>query len=134
MSDRKLSTKNWKELPIDKWTVTTFHEYLIYKNKEKYGAIYVPFGQGPISQRWVVEKGQIKQAYEKYGKEVILKYIDKCFETHRYNPKFPVMSFGFCWAYKRNELSIANTEVKKAEERAEMAERSDSTQIDEEWF
>lgn len=124
------STKDWRNLPLDKWNVTTFHVYLTDRNREEYDVTYVPFGQGPISKRWVQEKGQLKQAIQKYGNDVVKLYIDKCFVNHKYNAQFPVLSFGFCWTYMRNELAQAEVEAKTVSENTDIP----TTTIDESWF
>ena len=108
----KIDSKDWRNLTLDKWNVSTFHAYLIDRNLEEYGATYLPFGQGPISKRWAQEKGQLKLACQKYGNNVIKLYIDKCFANHKYNPRFPVLSFGFMYSYMRNELAASEVESK----------------------
>lgn len=126
----KISTKNWRELPIEKWNTTSFHAYLIDRNLEAYGATYVPFGHGPISRRWVQEKGQIKQAIQKHGNDVVKLYIDKCFVNHKFNPQFPVLSFGFMYTYMRNELASAEVEARNVSENTDVPTET----IDESWF
>lgn len=128
----KPRANDWQARAIEEWNVTTFHAYLADRNYEEYGTEYVPFGKGPVSRRWSTEKGQLKQAINKYGNEVVLAFIDKCFETHKFNPKFPSLSFGFMWAYKRNELQRAQLELRKKKDREEAIQKE--TEVDEDWF
>lgn len=132
----KISTKDWRKLPVKDWNVTTFHAFLIDKNKEEYGVDYVPFGKGPISKRWTTEKGQLKQAITKYGNEVVLSFINEAFENHRFNPDFPTLSFGFMYAYMRNDLQRAQVDYLKRVERAKAIEEAESQaeDIEEDWF
>lgn len=129
----KISTKDWRNLPLEKWNVTTFHAYLSDMNKEKYGVSYVPFGHGPTSKRWATEKGQLKTELSKNGPAVMKRYIDLCFESHSFNPKYPCLSFGFMYAYKRTELARAERDEKKTKKREETAERN-REEIEDEWF
>ncbi|MEK5109906.1 hypothetical protein MHI57_24905 [Cytobacillus sp. FSL K6-0129] len=130
----RISTKDWRNLPIEKWNTTTFHEYLSDRNRELYGVTYQPFGSGSVKERWSVERGQLKNAIIEYGAEVIREYIDICFATHRVNPQYPAMSFGFVYAYKRAELQQAELAVKRKQQRADSLVEAEATEIDEDWF
>lgn len=130
----RISTKDWRNLPIEKWNVTSVHQYLIDRNKELYGVTYEPFGSGPVSRRWSTEKGQVKNALNTYGPEVVREYIDRCFASHKVNPKYPALSFGFMFAYLRAELQQAELAVKRKQQRAEAVEVEESNEVDEEWF
>lgn len=130
----KPKANDWKARDIEDWNVTTFHAYLIESNKEKYGIEYVPFGQGPISRRWSTEKGQLKQAITKHGNEIVKAFIDKCFESHRYNPEFPTLSFGFMWAYLRDTLQRAEAEVQRRQKREAIVDDEEQNDTGEDWF
>jgi hypothetical protein len=132
----KPKAKDWRARPVKDWNVTTFHAFLIDKNKEEYGVDYVPFGKGPISKRWTTEKGQLKQAITKFGNEVVLSFINEAFENHRFNPDFPTLSFGFMYAYMRNDLQRAQVEYIKRLERAKAIEEAEaqSDEVEEDWF
>lgn len=128
----KPKTTDWQNRPVEDWTNVTVHEYLKALNKEKYGVDYVPFGKGSIGQRWATERRNIRLELEKKGPEVIKRYVDRCFNAHKFNPKFPTLSWGFMYSYMRNELERAQVDVKKASERRNQAEQSED--IDEDWF
>ncbi|WP_079516579.1 hypothetical protein [Rossellomorea marisflavi] len=130
----KISTKDWRNLPIEKWNTTTFHTYLTDLNREKFDVTYEPFGKGSVAKRWSTEKGQLKNALNKYGNEVIREYIDKCFASHSFNPEFPTLSFGFMFSYMRKELSQAEVSVSKRKIREEYAKQNENTEVDDEWF
>lgn len=129
----KPKANDWQARDIADWNVTTFHAYLIDINKERYGTTYTPFGGGPESRRWATEKGQLKQAITKHGNEVTKAFIDKCFESHKFNPEYPTLSFGFMWAYLRDNIARAEVAVRKQEQRQESIEREDNVNP-EGWF
>lgn len=130
----KVSTKDWRNLPIERWNTTTVHAYLIDINKEKYGATYLPFGKGTVKQRWSTEKGQVKNALNTYGPDVIREFIDICFAKHRTTDQFPTMTFGYIFTYYRPELQQAEVRVKKRKAREEVANQNENTEVDDEWF
>lgn len=132
----KISTKDWRNLPTDQWNVTSFHAFLIDETKRRFDAEYVPGGGGPKSQRWAAEKGMLKREIERRGPEVVRKFIEICWrEYYTPNPdKYPFPSFGFMLGWLDRHWTEAEREVKKEKERTELAERSESTQIDTEWF
>lgn len=130
----KPKANDWQARDLEDWNVTTFHAYLIDRNRELYGIDYVPFGKGPVSKRWSTEKGQLKQAITKHGPEVVKGFIDKCFETHRFNPDFPTLSFGFMYAYLRDNLQRAEVDVRKRKQHEEAIDEAEPTEIDDEWF
>lgn len=142
MTAKKVSTKDWRNLPIEKWNTTTFTAYLEHLTKEKFGVTYEPTGGGSKAQRWSREKGMMKNALTKYGAEVLRRFIEICVEEYRANPQYPYASFAFMYSYMSDRFARAEDAVKRERERAELAERdtvrqddlSDSSEIDEGWF
>lgn len=132
----KISTKDWENLPIEKWNVSTIHAYLIDETERKFNAEYKPGGRGSLSQRWAAEKGMIKRELTKKGPEVVRKFIEICWTHYRSSDpkKYPYATFGFMLGFMDRYWNEAEQEVTKESERADVAERSDSTTIDEEWF
>lgn len=132
----KPSTKDWRNLPIEKWNTTTVHAFLIDETQRKFDAEYTPGGKGSKSQRWSAEKGMIKRELTKRGPEVVRKFIEICWREYwTPNPKkYPYPTFGFMIGYMDRYINEAIVEATKEVERADIAERSDSTEIDEEWF
>lgn len=137
----RISTKDWRNLPLDRWNPTTVHAMLADLNDARSGVTYEPFGGGSVQQRWATEKGQVKQALTKYGAPTIKRYIELCFANNpKPNPRFPVLSWGFMWAYLRVELSKAQAEILAAGEResslklAEERAAAQAEQTDEDWW
>jgi hypothetical protein len=138
----KRATKNarpkatdWQNRDITDYNVSTYHAMLIDKNEELYGVTYQPFGKGSVSTRYMSEKGQIKGAQGQYGNAVLKRYIEICFAKHRFNPEYPCLSFGFMFAYMRNELAQAQAEIAREQKRKEAAEKQPTVEnVGSDWF
>lgn|SRR5699024_1594671 len=126
--------KDWRNRDIDDWNVATFHAYLAHLNKEKYGIDYEPFGKGPVSNRWRTEQGQLKNSINQYGQPTVKRFIDIAFHNRPFNPKYPVLSYGFMFSYMRTELSQAQADEVRKQKYEEEIECSDLGEIDVEWF
>ena len=131
----KISTKDWRNLPIEKWNTSTIHAFLIDETKRRYNADYKPGGYGPLSKRWATEKGMIKRELTKKGPEVVRKFIEVCWREYRTsNPRrFPYPTWGFMLGYMDRWWTEAEREVED-EEIVERAEQVDIENVDEEWF
>lgn len=119
----KISAKDWQNRKLEEWNTTTFHAYLIDKNKELFKAEYVPSGKGALNNRWNFEKGSLKNALTTHGEQAIKAFIDQCFQEHRFNPDFPAMTWGFIWSYKRNILSKVMYRLNQTPVKAEKVEK-----------
>lgn len=131
-----ISTKDWRNLPIEQWNTNSVHAFLIDETQRKYDAEYKPGGKGSLSQRWVTEKGMIKRELTKHGSEVVRRFIEICWRKY-YTPNptlYPYPTFGFMLGYMDRHWNEAETEVKEKKETAEMAERSDVSDLDEDWL
>ena len=133
---KKISTKDWRNLPIEKWNTTTVHAFLIDETKRRFDVEYIPGGGGPKSKRWSAEKGMIKRELDRRGAEVVRKFIEICWrEYYTPNPdKFPFPNWMFMCSYMDRNWTEAEREVKKENERSELAERSGIEGVDENWF
>lgn len=133
---KKISTKDWRNLPIEKWNTTTVHAFLIDETKRRFDAEYIPGGGGPKSKRWSAEKGMIKRELDRRGAEVVRKFIEICWrEYYTPNPdKYPFPNWMFMCSYMDRNWTEAEREVKKENERSELAERSGIEGVDENWF
>lgn len=132
----KIPTKDWRNLPIEKWNTTTIHAYLIDETKRKYNAEYTPGGKGSKSQRWTAEKGMIKRELTKRGPEVVRKFIEICWrEYFTPNPKkYPYPTFGFAMGYMDRFWTQATQEVAEGRRREELVAETSADQIDEGFF
>lgn len=133
---KKVSTKDWRNLPIDKWNTTTVHAFMIEETKRKFNAEYVPGGGGPKSQRWRTEQGMVKRELEKHGPEVVRKFIEICWrEYFTPNPKqYPYPTYGFMVGYMDRYWTQAVDEVAKEAERSERSDLTTIDEVDDDWF
>lgn len=129
-----IKSNDWQKLPYEKWNASTVTAYLEHLTKENKGVTYEPTGGGSKGQRWSREKGMMKQAIEKYGAAVVKRFIDLGFEKHTPKPKYPYPSFTFMYSYMSDLWPVAEKDVVKSKKRREIAECSDSDEIDENWF
>lgn len=126
MSKKKPAAKNWEERELKDWNVTTFHAYLMEKHEERFGVPYFPFGT------WMMEKKMLKTCIDKYGQEVVKKFIDECIRTYKPTPQYAGISFGFMFKYKNNVLQKQIAEARRAEEDAKRREAERELWKDEE--
>lgn len=132
----KISTKDWRNLPIEKWNTTTIHAFLIDETRRRFNAEYVPGGRGSKSQRWTAEKGMIKRELTKRGPEVVRKFIEVCLKKYfTPNPKrFPYPTFGFMMGYMDKYWTDALQMEGETERYEAIAEETKAEGVDEEWF
>lgn len=124
----KIKTSDYENLPLDKWNVTTFREYMKAVHTDKYGIPYV-------ANNHAVEGRFIKDMQTKYGNKATLAFVDKCFATYTPTNKFPGLNFGFMYSYMRERnLPAVLKEIATAELKAKRQEQAQNTEIDEEWF
>lgn len=127
----KKDTKNWRELPSNEWNVTTITSFLADVIEERFGVTYQPGGGGSKNQRWMREKGMMKQAQTKYGTDVIREFIELCASNYHAKPEYPYPTFTFMYSYMDRYLAEAQANVKKAEERqAREASRKELTEAE----
>ncbi|WP_077297364.1 hypothetical protein [Virgibacillus pantothenticus] len=118
----KPTTKDWRNLPIERWNVTTFTEYLRDKHKEMFGIEYVPY------RSWRVEQGLLgnligtRAKPQTEDKALVKRFIDEAFSEYRPNPKYPGVSFGWCWTYKKPTWQRVKAEYLAEQKAGEQAE------------
>lgn len=138
MANEKTDTKDWRNLPIEKWNTNTVHAFLIGETNRRYSAEYVPGGRGPKSKRWIAEKGMIKRELDKKGAETVKRFIEVCWREYYTNQpwKFPYPTFGFMVGYMDHFWSEATMETELREEMDEAIDESDAKMGDlgDDWF
>lgn len=90
----KLDTKDFKNLPIDKWNSTTIREYTKFLNTERFGVPCVTFN---VRQ----ENGMISKFIKEYGIEVTVEFIKECVRSYRPNPNYPTVNFATMYSYMK---------------------------------
>lgn len=118
----KISTKDWANLPIERWNITTFTKYLEHLTEEKFGVTYEPGSGGSKTQRWGREKGMMKDAQNAYGNAVLRRFIEICVEQYKPKQVWPYASFTFMYSYMSDRFPIAQSEIAEEERRVERAE------------
>jgi hypothetical protein len=89
-----VSKKDWRALPVDKWTVTTFRHYLFDRHSELYGIKY-------ITRNHAVEGRMLKNMIAEEGPDVTKHFIDACFAEYKPTTQYPGVSFAFMYSYMR---------------------------------
>jgi hypothetical protein len=113
------ATAQWRTLPLDKWTVTTFTAMLTELTREKYGCDYAPGGGGSKTSRWSREKGMLKNAQGRYGNAVLRKFIELCLEDYAPKADYPFPPFTFMYSYMDRNFAKAQAEVARDDRRAQ---------------
>jgi hypothetical protein len=124
----KISTKDFENLPIDKWNATTYRAFMADLHQRKYGIPYV-------ANNMAVEGKFLKNMYTEYGQEVTKRFIAKCFETYKPTPRYPALNFGFMYSYMRQQnLPVVLKEMATEQLKAKRQEQEQQTEIDTNWF
>ncbi|MBA9027580.1 hypothetical protein [Peribacillus huizhouensis] len=128
---------DWRARDITDWNVSTFSQFIIDRTQEIYGVPYAPGGGGSKSQRWLREKGMLKQAQGTYGNAVLRAFIEICWREYRTNKpeQFPYPTFAFMISYQDRYFSQAQSDVARAKRSSGAAEIAEvDTEKLAEWF
>lgn len=132
---KKPSQYDWKARSLEDWNANTFLAYIVDGTRERFGVDYVPGGSGSKQQRWTRERAMLKQAQERYGNEVLKRFIEICWREYRTTKpdKFPYPTVVFMISYMDRYFAQAQAEV-AAERRKET--KSDEIKYEEleEWL
>lgn len=93
----RISTKDFRNLPIEKWNVTTFREYLKHEHEECYNIPYV-------TRSYAMEGRMLKISLAEYNQEVLKRFIDACFADYKPTREYPGLNFAFMYSYMRSRL------------------------------
>lgn len=131
----KTNSKDWRNIPTEKWNVNSIHAFLIDETRRRYNAEYKPGGRGSLSQRWVAEKGMIKREITKRGSGVVRNFIEVCWREYKTsNPrKFPYPTFGFMCGYMDRHWTGAERELESGLA-VSRAKSINIESVDEGWF
>ncbi|PEE49740.1 hypothetical protein [Bacillus cereus] len=92
-----ISTKDFRNLPIEKWNVTTFREYLKHVHEERYKIPYV-------TRSYAMEGRMLKTFIAEYKPEATKLFIDACFADYKSTREYPGLNFAFMYSYMRSRL------------------------------
>lgn len=93
----RISTKDFRNLPIEKWNVTTFREYLKHEHEERYNIPYV-------TRSYAMEARMLKTFIAEYKTEATKRFIDTCFADYKPTREYPGLNFAFMYSYMRSRL------------------------------
>ncbi|PRT35309.1 hypothetical protein [Bacillus wiedmannii] len=93
----RISTKDFRNLPIEKWNVTTFREYMVHVHVMKYKIAYV-------TRNYAVEGRMLKAFIAEHGPEATKRFIDACFADYKPTREYPGLNFAFMYSYMRSRL------------------------------
>lgn len=94
----RINTKDWRNLPYEKWTTATVLAYFVEMNAELYGMEYAPM------RNWGFEQGAIKHALAAHGAELIHAAFTECFRDYKPTREYPILTAGFCLSYRVNGI------------------------------
>src|SRR5574342_158195 len=90
----KISIKDWRNLPTESWTVTSFRQFLYEQHEAKYGIKYT-------TRNFAIEARWIKAMVAEHGPEVVRAFIEGCFAEYKPTRDYPGLSFSFMFSYQR---------------------------------
>ena len=93
----KISVKDWRNLPADKWTVTTFRQFLADQHEAKYGIKYT-------TRNFAIEARWLKSLVAEHGADVVRSFIEACFAEYKPTRDYPGLSFSFMFSYQRGRV------------------------------
>ncbi|WP_026592179.1 hypothetical protein [Bacillus sp. UNC437CL72CviS29] len=93
----RISTKDFRNLPIEKWNVTTFREYLKHVHEERYKIPYV-------TRSYAMEGRMLKAFIAEHKPEATKRFIDVCFADYKPTREYPGLNFAFMYSYMRSRL------------------------------
>lgn len=125
----KIDRSDWRNLPTDQWNVRTFTQMFADLNRENYGVdTYLPF------RNWSAESGMIKRSLQEHGAELLRQAFDECFRTYVPTRDYPILTAGFCVAYRINTIIPRLKAEKEREESAKLAEETADYSALESWL
>jgi hypothetical protein len=93
----KISVKDWRNLPVEKWNTTTFRQYLADQHEAKYAIKYT-------ARNYAVEGRWLKSMIAEHGSEIVKAFIDGCFAEYKPTRDYPGLNFAFMFSYQRARI------------------------------
>jgi hypothetical protein len=122
----KISVKDWRNLPINEWNVTTFRCYLADQHENKFGIPY-------ITKNYQTEGSMLKTTIKQFGQEATKLFIDKCLDDYTPKKDYPGISYGFMYSFMRSRIMpIALSDLKRKQIIQKAEDNND--QFDDGWL
>jgi len=106
-----ISTKDFRNLPLEKWNGTTVRAYVSHLNEEKFG---IPC----ISKSVQMENSAIKRLKDEFGIEVVKEFVEACVSYYKPTPAYPTVNFAFMYSYMK-EYELPKV-LKKRQEKSKL--------------
>jgi hypothetical protein len=121
----KMSVKDWRNLPIERWTVTTFRQFLADEHQRRYGIAYV-------ARNYAIEARWLKSMIAEHGAEIVRAFIEACFAEYRPTAQYPGLNFGFMYSYQRARVLPRVLADMKRKQAVQQAVEQD--EFDDDWL
>ncbi|PEA53458.1 hypothetical protein CON64_18625 [Bacillus pseudomycoides] len=105
----KVATKDWRNLPQEKWNGTTIREYINHLNVEKFG---IP----AVSNNVRRENAMIAAMIKAEGIEVVKEFVEVCVTSYKGSEQYPTVNFGFMYSFMKAQYlpKILNKQLQKS--------------------
>jgi hypothetical protein len=122
-------SSDWQARDIADWNISSFTQYIVDRTAELYGQPYTPGGGGAKSQRWMREKGMLKNAQGKYGNKVLRAFIEICWREYRTSKPelYPYPSVSFMCGWMDRHFTEAQSQVAREARREAQSEAAEAT-------
>lgn len=105
MMKKKINTKDWERLPIEKWNTTTYQEFMKSLHIALFTVPYKSFiniaGERAGLNR-ALREIEGMGFNKKESRQILKDFIYKTFTEHKSNNHYIGVSFTFVWQYKAN--------------------------------
>jgi hypothetical protein len=122
----KINAKDWRNLPTEQWTVTSFRQFLADQHEAKFGISYT-------ARNYAIEARWLKSMIAEHGAETVRVFIDACFAEYKPTRDYPGLNFAFMWSYQRGRILprvLADMKRKQVVQHAV----EDEVEFDDDWL
>ncbi|MEH7464599.1 hypothetical protein V7166_21820 [Bacillus thuringiensis] len=127
----KIATKDWRNLPLEKWNGTTVREYINHLNVEKFG---IPATTNSIRRENAMVSAMIKAE----GIEAVKEFVEICVESYKGTEQYPTVNFGFMYSFMKAQhlpkilnKQLQNTKLQQIKEAQQVRLQIQSQTLDE---
>jgi hypothetical protein len=121
----KVSTKDWQNLPIEKWNATTYRELMKHLSEQCFGLPYTAYNVK-------AENGMITNLRKEIGNEGVKRFIIECFKIYKPTPQYPALNFGFMYSFMRGD--VIPRVLAEMQREKQVQERKQQSQVSEDDF
>jgi hypothetical protein len=133
MSNR-ISTKDHANLPIERWNVATFLQFIVDETQRRFNVTYAPGGRSALASRWSMERGMLNAKKAQYGNAVLRKFIELALESYSPTTDYPYVTFTFMISYRDRLFITAQKVVSDAARAVKLTEEARTNELSDEEF